>query len=284
MRRSFLAILISMALILCAVPALAQSDEIVQTCDGTAYDFDGDGAEETLNFTLGETDEYDEIHGFTIGIDGQWFAVDDTMMLAGDIYMIRLGYGVYYDPEFCWGTLFMVPEYGASDDPYTYCYLYTGGKLMDVGAIHSLPDGMKIGANGCITCQVRADHIGTWSRYAEFQLAHGYKWDDDGNFEEYYRLCEVPQDIYAMGMIVNLKQNIDLKASRFDDETTLRLEAGQQVILAASDDVCWLYVTDMQGAVGGWMRFNGDDYPEMAEVNGRWKNIDDVFANILYAD
>ena len=87
-----------------------------------------------------------------------------------------------------------------------------------------------------------------------------------------------------MGMIVTLNQDLTLKATRFDSEATIDLAAGQQIILVASDDVHWLYVSNMDGSIGGWVEFNGADYPEMINVNGTYTDIDGVFKNIFYAD
>ena len=284
MRKSVLALLIALAMILCAIPAMAENDAITEITTGTERDFDGDETAETLTFTPAEPDENDEINGFTIAVGDDSYTMDDAWNLAGKVYAVNLGRGLYYNPEMCWGTLFMVPEYGPSDDPYTYCYLYTNGRLFDVGAIPSLPEGMTADADGRITCHIRANHIGTWSRFAEYKLASGYKWGGDVDYEEYYRIAEVPQDAYAMGMIVTLNQDLTLKATRFDSEASIDLAAGQQVILAASDDVHWLYVSNMDGANGGWVEFDGADYPEKVSVNGAYTDIDDVFANILYAD
>ncbi len=179
---------------------------------------------------------------------GDSYSIDETWNLAGTIYAVNLGGGTYYAPEWNWGTLFLVPEYGMSDDPYTYCYLYTSGRLFDVVAIPALPDDMTADADGRITCSIHASHIGTWNRFAEYKLATGYSWGGDG-------------------------------------EATVYLEAGQQVILAASDDVGWLYVSSMDGTAGGWVEFStsDEDYFEMINVNGAYANLDEVFGDVFYA-
>ena len=142
---------------------------------------------------------------------------------------------------------------------------------------------MTADADGRITCSIHASHIGTWNRFAEYKLATGYSWGD-GDYEEYHYIAEVPQDVYAMGMIVYLNQDLSLKATRFDSEASIDLAAGQQIILVASDDVRWLYVSNMDGSIGGWVEFNGPNCREMINVNGACTDIDDVFEHILYAD
>lgn len=284
MRKSILAILVCMALILCAIPALAEGCAIAQISDGTTLDFDGDGAQETLTFTFEAPNEYDEINGFTLTVGDQTVAVDDATVLAGKVYAVSMVRGIYCEPGLCWGTLFMVPEFGMSDDPYSYCYLYTDGKLTDVGGICSLPDGMVLGADGCISCQIRANHLGTWSRYSVFELANGISFGADDSYQEHYHLCEVRQDLYAMGMIVDLKKDLALKDTRYDAEASREIKAGQKVILAATDDVRWVYVTTMDDTVGGWVDFICEDYPDMINVNGTYTDIDEVFDNIIYAD
>lgn len=256
---------------------------IRETQDGARDDYDGDGNAETLSFST-KLDEYDD-GSFTIGVGDQTLTVDGCMALSGKVYALKLAYGSYYNPVGFWGTLFMVNEYGPSDDPLTYCFFYTDGKLYNVGEIPSSPDAMSVNADGLITTQVRAARIGTWSRPADFKLASGVRWNDESS-DVFYQMIEIPRDVYPMGMIVDLKIDLPLLASRFDTDASVTLTANQQVVLAATDDCRWLYVSSLDGETAGWVKLTGatDAFTDGVIVNGQATDVNDVFGNILYAD
>ena len=286
-----LALLLTLLLALSACAALADQYPgerpwtLYMIDNGTVSDFDGNDEEET--YTLATSlDEYGD-GSFTITVDGQSFTQENCCMLADEVYIIPIG---RVDDEggesYIYGTLFMVSEYGPSDDPLTYCYLYTAGQLFDVGVIPSLPDDMTLdGKVGMITTSVRADMIGTWHRPADYILAWGVKWSDDyESAETYNHLVEVPRPVYPMGMIVTLRQELPLMASQTDRVFSANLAAGQQVILAATDDVRWLYVTSMDGLTRGWVRMSSVDWEQKITVGDRDVPVNDVFDGIVYAD
>lgn len=256
---------------------------IRETQDGARDDYDGDGNAETLSFST-KLDEYDD-GSFTIGVGDQTLTVDGCIALSGKVYALKLAYGSYYNPVGFWGTLFMVNEYGPSDDPASYCFFYTDGKLYNVGEIFSSPESMSVNADGLITTQVRAARIGTWSRPADYKLASGHDWSTD-NATAFYQMIEIPRDVYPMGMIVDLKIDLPLLASRFDTDASVTLTANQQVVLAATDDCRWLYVSSLDGETAGWVKLTGatDAFTDGVIVNGQATDVNDVFGNILYAD
>ena len=288
-----LALLLLLLLALSACAALADQYPgerpwtLYMIDNGTVSDFDGNDEEET--YTLATSlDEYGD-GSFTITVDGQSFTQENCCMLADEVYIIPIG---RVDDEggesYIYGTLFMVSEYGPSDDPLTYCYLYTAGQLFDVGVIPSLPDDMTLdGKVGMITTSVRADMIGTWHRPADYILAWGVKWSDDyESAETYNHLVEVPRPIYSFGMIVSLKEELPLLASQTDRVFSgiLTPEANERVILAASDDVRWLYVTSLDGQTAGWVKMGNVDWMTRITVGDEEMDVNDVFGDIIYAD
>ena len=283
-------ILLAMMLALSAIGASADQYpgaepwKIYMLDDGAVNDFDGDGDEETFAFTMtGDADSWDG--SFTLTVGGLSVSQENCCELAGEVYVIHLGWSSYYSTDAgYYASIFMVPEYGPSDDPYTYCYLYEDDELIDVGGLPALPHNMSADpATGMISVQIRADMVGTWSRPADYILATGYKWDDE-HYERYRHLAEVPRPIYPMGMIVTLKQELPLMACQSDRVFSAALAPGQQVILAATDDVRWLYVTDLDGATRGWVKMTRVEWETKIAVGDVDVNIDDVFGNILYAD
>ena len=256
---------------------------IRETQDGASDDYDGDGKTEALSFAA-KLDEYGD-GSFTIGVGDQTLSVDGCVALSGKVYALKLAFGSYYNPVGLWGTLFMANEFGPSDDPLTYCFFYTDGKLYNVGEIPSSPDAMSVNMDGLITTQVRAAHIGTWSRPADYKLASGYDWSTD-NATAFYQMTEIPRDVYPMGMIVDLKADLPLLASRYDADASATLTANQQVVLAATDDCRWLYVSSLDGETAGWVKLTGatDAFTDGVIVNGQATDVNDIFGNILYAD
>ncbi len=282
-----------LALALWALPALAEPAwspmpwTIVTISDGLTADFDHDETEETFHF-VSSLDEYND-GDFMLAVGSAAVMQENCCYLADEVYAMRVGWtGGGLTEDDYYATLFMVPEYGPSDDPYTYCYLYANGELTDVGGIPSVPEGMNVDPlTGTITTNVRATMVGTWSRPADYILASGFHWSeetDDG--EVYYRLAEVPRPIYPFGMIVSLNEELPLLASQTDRvyAATLTPEANSRVILAATDDIRWLYVTSLDGETAGWVKMNREDYATMLTVGDEEMHAGEVFGDIIYAD
>ena len=269
------------ALLVLTASAFAEYDEgiweIYEAEDGLTRDFDNDETAETLHFTF-ELDEYDD-GGFTIGVGGQSLHKDDCIGLDARVLAMKTGYTYYY-----YGTLFMVSEYGPSDDPITYCFLYAEGKLTDIGMIPALAQSFEVSKDGLITTYVRANMIGTWSRPADFCLAMGSEYDEEGDWAPSYSICEVPRPMYQMGMIVTLKTDLVLSSSLYESREDVMLMAGQKVILVAGDDVSRLYISSLDGLIGGWAVIMSEDWSDYISVNGSYTDADEVFDGIFYAD
>ena len=291
--KKFAILLLSLALAFCALPALAEPTEglmpwTIAPLDGDlTADFDNDDTTETFHF-VSSLDEYND-GDFMLAVGSAAVMKENCCYLEDKVYMMRVGWsGVGLTEEDYHATLFMVPEYGMSDDPYTYCYLYAGGKLIDVGGIPSVPNGFIVDPlTGTITTNQRAAMVGTWSREADYILASGVHWDEETyDVELYYHLVEVPRPIYSFGMIVSLKEELPLLASQTDRVFSgiLTPEANERVILAASDDVRWLYVTSLDGQTAGWVKMGNVDWMTRITVGDEEMDVNDVFGDIIYAD
>ncbi len=281
--RRWIALIASLACLL----AGAAFAETMDTCwalfkvaDTWTEDFDGDETPETLrvNWTL---DEYDD-GGFLIMVGNQGFSTEFCVGLVPQVYAMRVGYGERY-----YATLFMINEYGPSDDPLTYCFLYAYERFYDVGRIPALAEDISADKNGLLTAQVRASMIGTWDRPADYMLAWGIS-DADDDWTISYRLAEVPRAVYPMHMLVSLKCDLSLSSSVYEERGDVVLKAGTTVILAASDDVSRLYIVEADGTNAGWAAMRHFDSEEIwgdcIRVNGRYLSADDVFEGIFYAD
>lgn len=261
-----------------AMPALAEEHEpwtMFQVESGATEDFDGDGEAETLTL---ETDlsEYND-GSFVLTVGGATYAQEECVDLEPQVYALQLGeYGYIY------GTLFMISENGPSDDPYTYCCLYTEGQLLDVGAIPAMAKHFEL-HDSIISTRVSIDLLGTWSRPADYELAIGVEWMEEEP-EMIYRLVEVPRDIYSMGRITTLQMDLPLMGERADGAPIATLAAGSKVILTATDGVRWVYATSLDGQTRGWFRWRHLDWPSEVNVGGVWMPEDEVFTYLLYAD
>ena len=279
--KKLLALLLGVVLALSlSAPALADDTapdrEIYVVADGTQDDFDGDEAEESVAFTA-ETDEYGD-GTFALTVAGQTVSEEYCVALDPTLRALKLGYG-----DYIYATLFMVSEYGPSDDPYTYCYLFTDGVLENVGNIPALAKEFAVDENGMISTTVRTDMLGTWFRPADFVLARGFDWESEDS-RATYRLVEVPHDLYPMNFIVDLRDDLPVLASRFDSEPADTISGGQKLALTATDDVRWVHVTTLDGSHKGWIRVDAANYPCLVEIGGSWREADALFGNLLYAD
>lgn len=279
MKKLFMLLLV---LALAAMPLAAGAEGAVLTKmeNGASGDYDGDGTTETVTFET-QRDEYGD-GGFTLTVGGTTVSQENCVGLSEELYAVSVPYNAYYEADGIMGTMFMAFEYGPSDDPVSYCYFYTSGKLYDAGTIEALPTAMQFSGRE-IRTTLRSDLLGTWSRPATFVLGYGYSMEGD-EYKSDYRLAEVPQDVYAMGLIAKTKVDLPLQVSRTDDASAGTIPAGTKLTFAATDNLHWVYAESMDGEVRGWFYVDSSDYPTMVRVNGAMTGADEVFDNLMYAD
>lgn len=257
----------------CAEDAARQKREL--PLNGRA-DFDFDGAEEDYCLTF-NLDEYED-GSFTLTVGGSEVTVENCVCLEKALTAVNTGYASYF-----YGTLFMVSEYGPSDDPVTYCLLYTEGELMNAGEIPALAKYIEIAADGLMTTDIRADMIGTWSRPADYMLVNGLYASGD-EWVNVYRVLEIPRTLYPMGMTVTTKIALALSESVYDMEGSVNVPAGTELFLTATDDVSRLYAQDATGEYKGWLAIKKIDCTDCVKAGGVFADADEVFDGIFYAD
>ena len=245
---------------------------------GTTEDFDGNDVEETFDFVT-DLDEYDD-GSFTLSVGEESVSMEYCVLLNKVVHAMKIGHG-----EYTYGTIFMVSEYGMSDDAVTYCYLYTDSHLYDIGLIPDVPENFVINPDHTIRANVRSDVLGTWSHPSDFVLAFGTNWQDDNN-ETYYHLAEVPQYIYPLGRIANLKVDLPLLDAREDDDFAYTISGGQEVLLVGTDCKRWAYISTLDGKTAGWvrLRMEEDSWTADVQVGDSYYEPFEVFDNLLFAD
>ena len=273
-------LLLVVAAALMLVPAAAEDGlepwQVYEAGTSAEGDFDFDGKSEALSLVTA-LDEWDD-GAFTLTVGTSSVTVENCVALNPSVFACAAGYTYY-----TYGTLFMVYEYGPSDDPITYCFLYTDGELSEIGTIPALVENLEFKGRGVITTRVRADMIGTWHREADFVLATGSAFDGE-EWSLIYRIVEARRTSYTMGMPVTLKVALPVSASVYDMQVTATIPAGEKVVLASSDDVSRLYVTDYTGENAGWVRIGRVDDMDSIMVGQVYMLVDDVFDDVFYAD
>lgn len=239
-------------------------------------DFDGDETAETVNVSFA-LNEYDD-GAFTLSVGESSLTVKDCVSLQKKLYAMKLG-----DESYWYATLFMVNEYGPSDDPITYCFIYSDGRLSNIGMIPALVDSFSVSEDGVVTTSIRADMIGTWSRPADYSIAQCFEYSED-SFAISYAMIENPRALYPMNMIVTLKKDIVLSSSVYATDATVQMKAGLKVVLSASDDVSRLCISELNGRKRGWMSMKQTDWQDSVLVDGKYIPVDEVFDGIFYAD
>lgn len=240
-------------------------------------DLDGDGTKETVEVTA-TLDEYDD-GDITVTVNGQSFVVEGGTCVAKEYATVTVtkARGSQY-------TLVVPFEYGPSDDPLSYLFMYRDGVLYNLGMVPALPESMVFEDNGNFSTYVRARLLGTWSRPADYIIASAFYWNEETDqATEEYLVTEVPRDAYPMGQIVTLKKNLPVFASRYDTEPVKTLTAGEKAIISATDDCRWLYIVDADLGEGGWVKMQGE-YTATIQIGESWVDETEVFDGLVYAD
>ena len=268
-----------LALCLLFVSAQAQEEKLPEgivkiEAAGAQVDLDGDGVTEQVSLTMPE-DEYG-CGEFTVTVNGKT-ATEYGECLRGDMYALTMGYRTYL----------LVSEDGPSDDPYSHFFAYDGESVKGIGGVPAYPERMELGLSG-ITAMVRGSVLQTWYRPGDFIVATGGAWDE--NYETYTafgpRVVEVPRSVYPMGTVAMVKKGLTLQVSPTDDRQALRLKEGTRCVIAATDDVEWLYIVnddetnETDRYIGGWIRIDGFSIVTDEGTSDAW----DVFDGLSFAD
>ena len=228
--------------------------------DGLRLDVDGDGTAETISFS---TDTRDEIENFSLTVD-QASVTGEGISLTGALYVLQM-------KSFPNETIFLVPETGYSDDNACTAFLYQSGALYPLGVLPAPPESI-VPEQGYFTCTVRGRVLQTWFRPADYAIATGWMRDKAA-------LYEIPRPLYPMGTYVTLLRGLDVSAERGGEAVAFTLEPGDEVILAATDDSDFLYVTKSTGA-SGWVRIRDQ---EVLTREGYFLS-GEVFDGLIFAD
>lgn len=267
-------ILWMMSLLMMILPAAAEENQgavqigvITEVQLGTPVDLDGSGTTETVQYEiLKDEDGWDIGYRMSVNemiVEGEGWAMNEK------VYVLRID---QYD------TLLLVSDYGPSDDHETHFYLYNEDALLSVGSILAHPENMRV-ENEIITAPVRGKLLYTWFHDADFALAS--YWGEDGEADAC--IYQIPRYLYQMGLMVKLKTDLPLSVSMTNPEIAHIFEAGEEVVLCASDDVEWVYIQSAHSSAGGWMKVGGE-FGMDCVVGDQLMDPWDVFDGLLFAD
>lgn len=279
MKQGLIAALLFLLLFGC-VGAAAQG--LTMLTDGQTIDLDGDGVLERISFSM-EQNEYEEYDHFTLRVDEEEVS-SDGCCLTGALATARLN--VDEDGS---DVLLFVEEAGMSQDWLVYVYSFHGGKLREVGALGSSLADLEID-NDMITGRVRGRVLQTWYHPEDYVLAFSYIWDEETDgWAEGPMLCKVPRFLYPVGTLVTMKGDLAAQVSQSDTTTAFRVKKGDKLLINASDDLAWLYVSipwiyqqdpDYEGLAEGWVSIDGLD---ILGPDG-WVDTYDLMDGLFWAD
>lgn len=269
---SLLLILSFPAVVFAEESSMVEVGQMIELQNGAVYDLDGDGTADDVQFEPVKRDNED-YYDYTLSVGGQTVS-GEGCSLNSKLYALKLD-------EYS-GTLLLVSDYGPSDDPITYFYLYETGCLLPAGYISAMPDDMRIDC-GVITAPVRGQVLYTWYHDADFSLARAYCMDPESAVPALPAMHLIPRATYPMNLIVTLNVDLPIHAAMSENSRILAtLKAGSNVILCASDDVEWVCVQALDSEERGWIQLSDDGYKCL--VNGAAMTGEEVFTGLLFAD
>ncbi len=283
MKKNTITVLLIFCLMAALLPAYADPadtipvGQIIELFDGDVYDLDGDSIPEKISFETYMVD-YESMFTLTIGsitLDGKG---DD---LTGRLHAVKMS--PYTDD-----CLILISDYGMSSDDTTYFYSYMDGDLSPAGTIATMPWDLTVTGQNTFTGIVRSFYLQTWSRPCDYVITNkGFFDEDDRYFSRSVSVNEVPRSVYAMGTLVTVTRDIDLQVSITNPAVCSGIKAGEQAILAASDDIEWLYIERVESdwnydAQGGWFRTDIGGWSCI--VNGEKVETGELFEGLFYAD
>lgn len=255
-------LLVGAALLLtaCQSTSVQQTVEITpdQYRQFTTYegDLNGDGSNEVLTFTRGETAEGNPGYTLSIG-ETSITGVDDN--LAGYFGVVDLDKGDTFKQ-------IAVSNYGPSSDYSTNFYQYDGKELTSMGTVPGLYEEMGFDGAGNISTYVRGSILDTWFFPATFAVF------GDGD------LAMVEEDLAYRYTPVTMLQPMDFVVSPTDSTVAFSLAVGDRATIVACDNVAWCQVSTDDGQEG-W--FEVENYNG---IKGTDLYSGDVFDGLSFAD
>lgn len=247
------------------------------------FDLDGDGKQETIELSgIKEAEQ----QGYTLTVDG--VSVTETKKSestanefypTGNIYVCELS-----------GRLTGTELLLEIDGYYDFCdyvilsyHKYSDGKKsLDIVASYSNSRSMPLihSDRGTFSLLRRGDCLDSFYSRQEYCIAQ--KTADNRNF---YVMTKVPAGLLPVGIIHELKTDLVLQKSRFEEEETIIIKAGENVVFSAYDNMEWIYVAgcapDDEGEyLEGWLKFENDK----CRMKGEWFCASDVFVDLSAAE
>ncbi|MFZ2537372.1 MAG: hypothetical protein WAX04_00525 [Oscillospiraceae bacterium] len=248
--------------------------EIVELTDGDCLDLNNDKVGEVIHFKLNRLN--DTYWGTYILTVGNRQIVEEDINLTGKVYAAMLG-GEWN------GIQLLIDGDGPSADPYSHIFHYENDRLWDIGLVSNYANDIILTTDG-FSGSKHGSVIHTWYRPADYILTTVFV---KSEYEENYippQIVEVPRDIYPMGTIVTLKCDLPLQASRTNNTTNMIIKAGLNVVLVATDDIEWVYVSPAENSSynGGWLQLKLDSF-DTCLIGDKEIPAGDIFEGLFYA-
>ncbi len=256
--------------------------EVVKLYDGVCLDLNNDGKGEVIHFKIIKNDnDSSYIDEYTLSV-GNRQVKTDIIRPSGEFYGALLGGNPYN------GIQILINGDGPSSDPNYDIYHYQDNQLLYVNNLSGSPESIQINNHG-FTGSKRGHILQTWYREADYVIMFKeHYWSLES---EYTRpiISEVPRDLYTMGNIVKLKQDLALHLSRTNTTGKITFPKGMKVCLATSDDVEWVYIVPVDKTniscfmSGGWLKFKIGTF-NTCLIDSREICADDLFDGLTLYD
>jgi hypothetical protein len=228
----------------------------------TAFDFDldGDGQAEHIDFTTDRDDRGSACCAFQLTINGVPLR-HRGIGLTGPAAVV--------DVDSTDGRFELaVSELGPSDDDATHFFGWADGRVMNLGTLPGRPGSwspLVIDGSGVVATHCRGHILQTWFHPCRYKLS------PDGALEP------VAEASYQMGTPLVMLQDLAVHIAPDIESATLRLQAGERIVVVSSDDRQWCEVETANGR-RGW--FSVKNFDQLAD--GR--RAGEVFEGLVIAD
>lgn len=243
-----------LAVTLACPPSRVPTESTLRLGAAVRCDLDGDGVADRI---------------LVSGSPKAWGLFDDFEVQIGGARLA--GHGASVDSTFAIVDIdradarleIAITEQGRSDDYSTRFFTLDGDSILDMGTLPGSYE-MTIDGSGIIHTMARGRILHTW-----FHPSH---WRLDSS----HRLVEIELPLYAMNSSVRVLHPLSLQRAPHDRRRAVRLHAGENATILASDDRRWCLVRAASGAVG-WFAVD-----EEWMIGGR--EARDTFEGLSFAD
>lgn len=240
--------------------------EIVELTNGDCLDLNGDGIGEVINLEIISGGNSFANCLLTVANRQIDIIIENP---TGEFYATMLSNSHQ-------GIQLLIDGDGASGDPHAHILEYQSDRLWHIGEITNQAQNITLTQNG-FSGYKRGKVMQTWYHPVDYILARAL------SYNEYVpsRIVEVPRDIYPMGTVVTLLDDLPLQSSRTNSDISFIIKSGLDVCLVATDNKEWVYISPAGNSQydGGWIQLKKGSYDTLL-IDGKELSAKDLFEGL----